>query len=65
MTTYEGGVRVPSMIRWPGKLPEDKILNGIQGHQDMFTSLAVAAGIDDPAERVMEEKNQYIDDSQA
>ncbi|HCK20261.1 arylsulfatase [Thalassospira tepidiphila] len=61
MTTYEGGVRVPSMIRWPGKLPEDKILNGIQGHQDMFTSLAVAAGIDDPAERVMEEKNQYID----
>ncbi|MCA0996112.1 arylsulfatase [Alloyangia pacifica] len=61
MTTYEGGVRVPSMIRWPGHLPEGKILNGIQGHQDMFTSLAAAAGIEDVAAEVMEEKQQYID----
>ncbi|MCT4373406.1 arylsulfatase [Yangia mangrovi] len=61
MTTYEGGVRVPSMIRWPGHLPEGEILNGIQGHQDMFTSLAAAAGIEDVAAEVMEEKQQYID----
>ncbi|MCA0940643.1 arylsulfatase [Salipiger pacificus] len=61
MTTYEGGVRVPSMIRWPGHLPEGKILNGIQGHQDMFTSLAAAAGIEDVAAEVMEAKQQYID----
>ncbi|MCA0964652.1 arylsulfatase [Salipiger bermudensis] len=61
MTTYEGGVRVPSMIRWPGHLPEGEIRNGIQGHQDMFTSLAAAAGIEDVAAEVMEEKQQYID----
>ncbi|MCA0922596.1 arylsulfatase [Pseudooceanicola nanhaiensis] len=61
MTTYEGGVRVPSMIRWPGHLPERTTLNGIQGHQDMFTSLAAAAGIEDVAAEVMEEKQQYID----
>ncbi|WP_257900268.1 arylsulfatase [Marinobacter sp. F4206] len=61
MTTYEGGIRVPSMIRWPGVIEPGQKLNGIQGHQDMFTSLAAAAGVDDVAERMMEEKEQYID----
>ena len=61
MTTFEGGIRVPSIIRWPGVLPEGVTLNGIQGHQDMFTSLAVAAGIDDPATLVERTMDQYID----
>ncbi|HSA80188.1 MAG TPA: arylsulfatase [Geminicoccaceae bacterium] len=61
MTTYEGGIRVPSMIRWPGVLPEGKVLNGIQGHQDMFTSLAAAAGVEDVAAQVLAEMDQYID----
>jgi len=61
MTTYEGGVRVISMLRWPTVIKPGQILNGIQGHQDMFTSLAAAAGVDNVAERVMAEKKQYID----
>jgi arylsulfatase len=61
MSTYEGGVRVISMIRWPGHFKPGQILNGIQSHMDMFTSLAVAAGINDPAGTVMKEKKQYID----
>jgi arylsulfatase A-like enzyme len=61
MTTYEGGIRVPCMARWPGKIPAGTKLNGIQGHQDLFTVLSEAAGIDDVHERVMEEKQQVID----
>jgi arylsulfatase A-like enzyme len=61
MTTYEGGVRVPAMARWPGKIPAGTKLNGIQGHQDLFTTLAAAAGVPDVAARVMEEKKQVID----
>ena len=61
MTTYEGGVRVPSMLRWPGTVPAGQTLNGIQAHQDMFTSLAAAAGIEDPAAWVRDNKNQYLD----
>jgi arylsulfatase A-like enzyme len=61
MTTYEGGVRVPAMVRWPGKIPAGTKLNGIQGHQDLFTTLAAAAGVPDIAERVMKEKKQVID----
>ena len=50
-----------SMLRWPGAVKPGQILNGIQAHQDMFTSLAVAAGVEDVVERVKSEKKQYID----
>jgi len=61
MSTYEGGVRVISMLRWPGVIKPGQMLNGIQGHQDMFTSLAAAAGVDNVAEKIKKEKKQYID----
>ncbi len=61
MTTYEGGVRVPALARWPSKIPAGSKLNGIQSHMDLFTTIAAAAGVDDVADRMMKEKNQYID----
>lgn len=61
MTTYEGGVRVPSILRWPSTIESGRSLNGIQAHQDMFTTLAAAAGIEDVNKQVMEEQKQYID----
>ena len=61
MTTYEGGVRVPCMARWPGKIPAGSKLTGIQAHQDLFTVLSEAAGIPDVAAHVLEEKQQVID----
>lgn len=61
MTTYEGGVRVPMMVRWPGQIPAGSELNGIQTHMDIFTTLASAAGVQDVAAKVLEDKNQVID----
>lgn len=61
MTTYEGGVRVPTLVSWPGVLPEGRTLNGIQGHQDLFTTLATAAGVEDVNEKMIKEKKQPID----
>ena len=61
MSTYEGGVRVISMLRWPGVIKSGQVLNGIQGHQDMFTSLAAVAGVTDVAAKMKAEKKQYID----
>ena len=46
-TTWEGGVRVPMLVRWPAKIPKGKVSNGIQTHEDMFTTLAAAAGYGD------------------
>ncbi|WP_444436216.1 arylsulfatase [Pseudomonas sp. A6] len=52
MTTWEGGVRVPMMVRWPGHIPAGEELNGIQSHEDLFTTLAAAAGMPDVRERL-------------
>ena len=61
MTTYEGGVRVPMMVRWPGHIPAGKVLSGIQSHMDIFTTLAAAAGAPDVVEKMRTERKQYID----
>lgn len=46
MTNWEGGVRVPFMVRWPGKIQPGSELNGIQTLMDVFATLATAAGVD-------------------
>jgi arylsulfatase len=52
MTTWEGGVRVPMLVRWPAKIKAGGELNGLQSHEDVFTTLAAAAGITDIRERI-------------
>ena len=44
-TTWEGGLRVPCLIKWPGHIPPGTDANGIQSHEDLFVSLAAAAGL--------------------
>ena len=60
-TTWEGGVRVPLLIRWPGKIPAGKKSNGIQDHTDIFTTLAAACGVDSVQARLRKSHNVYID----
>jgi arylsulfatase len=43
-TVFEGGFRVPAMIRWPGKVPAGKVENGIISGLDWFPTLVAAAG---------------------
>jgi arylsulfatase len=52
MTTWEGGMRVPMMIRWPGHIAPGTDLNGIQCQEDVFATLAAVAGIPDVAARL-------------
>lgn len=43
-TQWEGGYRVPMMMRWPGKIEPGQVNNNIGSHMDMFTTLLAAAG---------------------
>ena len=43
-TTWEGGLRVPMLVKWPGKIPAGTYSNGIQSHEDLYVTLAAAAG---------------------
>ncbi len=40
----EGGMRVPMIVRWPGKIPAGKVENGIMSGLDWFPTLVAAAG---------------------
>ena len=43
-TTWEGGVRAPMLISWPGKIPAGKVCNGIFDGKDFLPTLVAAAG---------------------
>ncbi|MHC4819478.1 MAG: arylsulfatase [Planctomycetota bacterium] len=46
-TCWEGGFRVPCVVRWPGKIPAGKVSNGIVHHMDWMPTLLAAAGVPD------------------
>ncbi|MCC6882267.1 MAG: arylsulfatase [Verrucomicrobiales bacterium] len=43
-TNWEGGYRVPCMIKWPGTIKPGTIINNIGAHEDMLSTLVAAAG---------------------
>ena len=43
--TFEGGIRVPAIIRWPAKLPGGKQLQAVVSCLDVLPTLATAAGV--------------------
>lgn len=43
-TTWEGGFRVPPIVRWPGEVPAGKVFNGIFDGMDWLPTLVAAAG---------------------
>jgi arylsulfatase A-like enzyme len=52
-TTWEGGVRVPMMVRWPGKIPAGRVSNEVQSHEDLYVTLASAAGRPDLKDKLL------------
>ena len=43
-STWEGGFRVPALIRWPGVVKQGAVINDIFSHQDWLPTLLAAAG---------------------
>jgi arylsulfatase len=41
---YEGGFRVPAIVRWPQKVPAGKVENGMMSSLDWFPTFLAAAG---------------------
>jgi arylsulfatase len=43
-TNWEGGWRVPSMVRWPGKIEAGSVSNEVMHHMDWLPTYVAAAG---------------------
>jgi len=57
-TALEGGIRVPFMIRWPGKISAGRVSDEIVHGVDMFATLAKIAGAKVPDDRPMDSLDQ-------
>jgi arylsulfatase A-like enzyme len=47
--TWEGGMREPTLVRWPGVIPAARVVNNACGQWDWLATFAEAAGLPAPA----------------
>lgn len=55
---WEGGHRVPLVVRWPGVVPVGKVNDGLLSQIDLFATIASAVGADIPAGSAEDSYNQ-------
>lgn len=54
VTAMEGSLRVPFIIRWPGKVPGGRVSNEIVHITDLYTTLAKLGGAEIPHDRAVD-----------
>jgi len=55
---YEGGYRVPCIVRWPGKVPADRVSDAIFATIDFMPTFANLAGFKVPHDRTIDGVDQ-------
>ncbi len=56
-STYEGGMRVPCIMRWPGRISSGSICREVAGTIDFFPTLARLAGAKLSSDRIIDGKD--------
>lgn len=56
-TPYEGGIRVPCIMRWPGTIPPGKTCSEIATTLDILPTVAAMVGAKLPTDRTIDGKN--------
>jgi len=56
-TTYEGGMREPTIMRWPGKIPAGQVCSEVCGTIDLLPTFAKLAEGEMPPDRVIDGKD--------
>jgi len=52
--TFEGGVRVPTLVRWPGKIAAGSVCDAVTGTIDLLPTFVALAGGKVPSEPVID-----------
>lgn len=56
-TTYEGGVRVPCIARWPGRIPAGAVCRELAANFDLYATFAKLASAELPSDRVIDSRD--------
>lgn len=59
-TTYEGGLREPCIMRWPGQIPAGTICPEMATTMDLLPTLAKLAGAKVPDDRIIDGKDIFL-----
>jgi len=51
---YEGGIRVPAIVRWPGRVPAGTVTSAPVTGMDWFVTLAELCGVAVPSDRALD-----------
>jgi arylsulfatase len=54
MMTWDGGPRVPCIVRWPGEIPAGRVSSEIVATLDVLPTFASLAGAQPPADRTLD-----------
>ncbi|MFG0723366.1 arylsulfatase [Pseudomonas sp. GLN_6] len=52
-TNWEGGFRVPALVRWPQHIQANSVSNTVMSHQDWVPTLMAAVGVADVKEQLL------------
>jgi arylsulfatase A len=53
-TTWEGGLRVPAIVRWPGRIAPGSTCDELVTSMDLFPTFAALAGTEAPRDRIVD-----------
>ena len=56
-TTWEGGMRVPMIVRWPGRVPAGRVCSDLTLSLDLCPTLAAIGGKEMPEDRIIDGKD--------
>jgi arylsulfatase A-like enzyme len=56
-TTWEGGMREPCLMRWPGKIPAGAVCSEVATTMDILPTVATLAGAQPPSDRIIDGRN--------
>jgi arylsulfatase A-like enzyme len=59
MSAWEGGSRVPCIMRWPGRIPANKVCKDMLMTMDILPTFAKLAGATIPKDRIIDGKDVF------
>ncbi|CAN9498361.1 unnamed protein product [Ophioblennius macclurei] len=48
---WEGGIRVPGIVRWPGRIPAGRVVDELTSNMDLFPTVVRLSGAELPTDR--------------
>jgi len=56
-STFDGGMHVPGLVNWPGRIPPGKMIDKVVTTADILPTICHVTGVSPPADRTLDGRN--------